>query len=82
MDEDDLTSLREITKTGNFEILLAKKTDLLFHVKKFVCGIYFAVSIFSPDLLLKPTASCNFGNTSPLTCRFDGVKNKCPKKLK
>ena len=29
----------------------------------------FAVSIFSPDLLLKSTASCNFENVSPLNSR-------------
>ena len=42
----------------------------------------FAVSIFSPDLLLKTTASCNFENVSPLNSRLVEVENKCQKVVK
>ena len=37
----------------------------------------FAVCIFSPDFLLKSTASCNFENVSQLNSRLVEVENKC-----
>ena len=39
----------------------------------------FAVSNFSPDLLLNSTASCNFENVSPLNSRLVENENKCLK---
>ena len=42
----------------------------------------FDVSIFSPDLLLKSTAGCNFEKVSPLNSRLVEVENKCLKAVK
>ena len=42
----------------------------------------FAVSTFSPDFLLKSTASCNFENVPPLNSRLVEVENKCLKVAK
>ena len=39
----------------------------------------FAVSIFSPELLLKSMVSCNFENVSPLNSKLVEVGNKCLK---
>ena len=36
----------------------------------------FAVSIFTPDLLLESTASCNVEKSSPLTCRLRLLEGK------
>ena len=69
-----------------FEIPLVSAVDFGIFVvalaKGGSCLRLFAVSIFSPDLLLKTTASCNFENVSPLYSRLVEVENNCLKVVK